>query len=526
MKHYCENCGKELGPLQIVCPSCLYCSFSDNLDSAKSVSSILTASQLELNTQWDRYKCGKDGICGHGFAAEDLNSFYDKIRGNQVEDVGRDNSPRGPDRIVNGTDYIQTKYCSTPHKSVEAAFNSSEKGGNYAYWENGKPQTLEVPYDQYDECVDIMKQKIAQGKVTDQNGNVITDTNKAYDIVKRGNYTYQQAKNVARAGNIDSLKFDFQTGAVSAFSSFGISFAINLALTFLTNSKNRLSVGEAIKLALLTGLKNGTISMTTHILTSQMLKTGLGRSLAALATKCSKGIVDEIWKTDVGKNLIQDLAKTIISKEISGGAAKQVVVKFLRTNAVGQLVTFVVSSIPDTIDVIRGRISGSQFIENLVVTSSSLAGATVGGILLGRFGGAAALGGALAGGQLAGWLSQSISGFIHKKDSEKMQKIIKVAMIELSNDYLIQSEDEFNDCVLAIQGDGAINTDFLKSLYSVGKETDDDFLRAKFAYKYLEYYFSAVIRRRKTLKLRDPKSQQLIMKYVEELGRDIDALNK
>ena len=46
-----------------------------------------------------------------------------------------------------------------------------------------------------------------------------------------------------------------------------------------------------------------------------------------------------------------------------------------------------------------------------------------------------------------------------------MQKIIKVAMIELSNDYLIQSQTEFDDCIRAIRADGAINTNLLRIMY-------------------------------------------------------------
>ena len=263
-----------------------------------------------------------------------MNAFHDYIAGHDVELSGRDYSLYGADRTVDGIQ-IQTKYCATPKASIEAGFPNS-KSGNYAYWDTktGKPQLLEVPSDQYDKCVALMREKIKEGKVVDANGNKVTNPDEATNIVKKGKYTYQQAKNVTKAGNIDSLKFDFETGIITACSAFGISFAINFCMALLSRDKNGLSLEEALKLSYLEGLKSGTISMSSHIATSQVLKTSFGRYLAAYATKGSKKVVDFMWQTDAGKKLIHQVAKNILQKKVPGGAAKQVVVKFLRTNTV------------------------------------------------------------------------------------------------------------------------------------------------------------------------------------------------
>lgn len=350
----------------------------------------------------------------------------------------------------------------------------------------------------------------------------ITNPDEAKNIVKKGDYTYQQAKNVTKAGNIDSLKFDLETGVIVAFSSFGISFAINLCMTLLSKDKTGLSLDEAIKLSYLEGLKSGTISMTSHVATSQILKTSVGRSMAAYGTKGSRNVVNFIWQTDTGKKIIQKVAKNIIQKNVSGGAAKQVVVKYLRTNAVSQLAFFLVTSIPDTWDLLRGRISGNQFLKNLIVSGTSLAGVTVGAVLAGRYGGFAALGGAVIGGGAVGWATKKIADFIYKDDSERMQKIVKAAIVELSNDYLIQTEEEFDLCMNMIKVDKAINTDLLKCMYSAGKTDDgeDDFLRANIAYRALEYYFGATARNRKTLRL--VNNQDTINESIDKLASDID----
>ena len=122
MKHYCLKCGAELDEGTLICPHCHSCSYIDIMtQGANSVSSVLSAQQIEFNTQWLKYKCGPNGLCGHGYAAEDANSMSDMLGGHQVTLSGRDNSLSGPDRIVDGV-RIQTKYCQTAKQSVMAGF--------------------------------------------------------------------------------------------------------------------------------------------------------------------------------------------------------------------------------------------------------------------------------------------------------------------------------------------------------------------------------------------------------------------
>jgi hypothetical protein len=67
-----------------------------------------------------------------------------------------------------------------------------------------------------------------------------------------------------------------------------------------------------------------------------------------------------------------------------------------------------------------------------------------------------------------------------------------------------------------------------KCLYSAGKTKngEDDFLRARIAYKSLEYYFGATIRNRKTLHLSLPKTRETIDKYINSLALDIDEATR
>ena len=118
--------------------------FSESVNGVASVASTKCIN----DTQWAKYHTKG----GHGFAAEDANALADKLRGKHVEKVGVNNAKNDADRIVNGME-IQTKYCSTASKSIDAAF----KNGVYHY----PGQVIEVPKDQHAETVRIAKAVIS-----------------------------------------------------------------------------------------------------------------------------------------------------------------------------------------------------------------------------------------------------------------------------------------------------------------------------------------------------------------------------
>ena len=350
MKHYCYNCGTEMSSNQLNCPKCGHCCILDEMDLkekqekarkegsndvAKNLNGILAAQQIEANTQWTKYRTGPFGRSGHGYAAEDANGLNDVLWGKDVDFSGRDNSKFGPDRVVDGQ-RIQTKYCKTAAASVNAGFDPET--GMYAY----EGQVLEVPKDQYDDCLEFMREKIRNGKVPGH-----TDPDDASQIIKKGDVTYLQAKNIAKAGNIDSLIFDAKTQTVTAFSAFGISFAINLGMLILFHSKSKEDVKDSMKMAFLKGLENGTIAMSSGILTSQLLRTQFGRNFAAAMQWGAKNGVEYIYQFDAGRQLVHKLVKVLFNKEIYGGAAKNAATRFLRTNAISNFVLFVVVNSQD-----------------------------------------------------------------------------------------------------------------------------------------------------------------------------------
>lgn len=64
----------------------------------------------------------------------------------------------------------------------------------------------------------------------------------------------------------------------------------------LFRDKGNLNIKEAMQLAFLSGLQNGTIAMTSGILTSQVLKTQFGRNLAAYVQWGAKSGIDSAYK--------------------------------------------------------------------------------------------------------------------------------------------------------------------------------------------------------------------------------------
>ena len=530
--HYCPSCGTEMKEKQLLCPKCGVCCdlFDMGIDCSDKkkktsgdsrvlpqVAAHLDGNQIEKNIQWTKYRTPQS----HGFAAEDANAYNERLRGKHVEQIGRSNEKNGADRITDGQ-YIQTKYYQSAKGSVAAAFDKST--GGYKYKDNnGGPQILEVPKDQYEEALIYLKERIKNG---DMKNVGIDNPADAEKIIKKGDYTYKQAKNIAKAGTIDSLKFDIKTGTIIALGSFGVSFSINLGITLLFRKKNGLSVSDAIKMSLLSAFKSGIIIIGGHVANMQLLRTAIGRKIAAIATLKSKHLVDAIWETDTGKMIITKIAKSIINKSVTGGAAKNVVTKSLRTTAITQTVMFVATSVPDTVSVIKGNVSRGQYLKNMCVGGAAAVGAYLGqmagGAITSESGGWGAIPGGLIGGFVFQQGAQWIGNELCENDANKMLRLVLLAKIQLANDYLIQTQDEFDYVDRNLSYYKVIDPEFLVAMYIVGRKDNDDIKRVQLAYTRMEYYFNKAIRKRRVIHL--DKLNDRIDTSIKELVSDINNI--
>ena len=178
---------------------------------------------------------------GHGFAAERANNQIDNMTGKNARIVGDDNAKNGADRVVNGVN-IQSKYCATGGKCVSECF---DENGNFRYYNNdGSAMQIEVPSDKYDSAVESMNDRIKAGR----GPKGVKD---AREIIRKGHFTYDQAKNIAKAGTIDSLKYDAVDGIKIGAYSGGISAAVTFAVA-MWNGK---SFDEALEQSVAAGLR-------------------------------------------------------------------------------------------------------------------------------------------------------------------------------------------------------------------------------------------------------------------------------
>ena len=430
---------------------------------------------------------------GHGFAAEQMNDYWDKVHGHDAKVVGGNNAKNGADRIVDGIE-IQTKYCKTGSKCIGECFEN----GRFRYINSaGKPMQIEVPSDKYDDAIKAMESRIKRGEVPG-----ITNPKEAKNIIRKGNFTYEQARNVARFGTVESITLDAANGTIVASYAFGISTAMNFAVS-VWNGK---PFDEALKNSASAGLKVGGAAFVTTVLSSQMQRTALNSLL--------RGSTDQIVKL-MGPKASAYLANAFRSgANLSGAAAMQSASKLLRGNAITGAITVAVLSSFDVANLFRGRISGKQLFKNVSKTAATVAGGT-GGWMAGASAGAAigslvpgigtAIGGfaggligSLAGGSAAGKASSAVLDGMIEDDALEMQGILEQEFKQLAEDYLINQKEAEKICDRL---SGIVDGDFLKKMFASES-------RHSFANKRMLPLFEDVAKRRQKVIL--PSEEDMV----------------
>jgi len=444
---------------------------------------------------------------GTGFAAEDANALFDERMGHTVKRTGLNNAKNGPDRIVDGV-RIQTKYFDSASRTVNAAFDSET--GLYRY----DNMQLEVPKDQYEAAVNLMEKRIAEGKVPG-----VTNPAEARELVRQGNVTYQQAKNIARAGNIDSLTYDARNSAIICSAAFGIGFVMEFGAGIWRGES---TVG-ALKNAALKGVQTAGIAFFTSVGSAQLLRTQTAR----MGTVFVRSGLKHASKTNLGKSVIHKIAKVSLGKSVTGAAAVNHVSKLLRSNAITGAVTVTVLALPDLYRAsISGRASWAQLGKNLVVNATGVA-AGIGGWAGGAAAGAA-IGSAIPGvgtvaGGIAGIVLGTVGGgvaggmgakkamdYLVKDDAVEMQNILNEELPRIVNDYLF-TQQEF-DKYLELVAD-VIPSGFLGDLYAAKN-------RPAYIRQHFEEYAYEIIRNRQPIVM---VADENVLAFIEEMLERVEA---
>lgn len=438
------------------------------------------------------------GAMKHGYAGENVNNLYDNILGKNAKIVGADNAKNGPDRSVDGN-LIQTKFCSSGRSCINQCF---DKNGNFKYIDNlGKPMKIEVPKDKYEEAIRVMREKIEAGKIPN-----VSDPNKANEIVKQSPFTYNQAKNIAKFGTIESLTFDAVEGVKIAGTTMIITSAISFAYSIWSGEKYE----EALKSACVNGIKVGGITWVSNIAAKQMARTGVMKA----GLKSGSDYIVKAMGSKTAAKIVNSLR--IGSTPIYGGAAINSLSKMLRGNVITGIATTIVLSSADVFRFFNGNVSGAQLGKNITKTGVGVAGGTAGwvggaatGAALGSFvpiigTGIGGFIGGVTGAFLGGGAAQKVADIILddwleiKDDIEIMLDILNKVFGELAFEYLLSEKE-----IEIIIGE-------LKSLDLKSKMMDmyASSNRQEYARKLLKTLIEEEVKSRKKVKL--PKDQDLL----------------
>lgn len=356
---------------------------------------------------------------GHGVAAEYLNDRIDNLSGYDAIQLGNDNAKNGADRIVNGIE-IQTKYYSTATRSVNAGFDDTT--GMYKYiGKNGKPMQLEVPKDQYEKAVAVMENKIKSGKVAG-----IKDPKMAKSLIRKGNVTYEQAKNYSKFCSKESLLYDATSGAIVGLSAFGISGAISFSLTYLQTK----DFAKALNVAIVSGIKNGGMAFCIYMLGTQAQRIA--------------GINALVNMLDVSSSSM--FGKALINATGSRAGANAL----LRGTLVTSVATMAVTSGYEIYKMMDDRISKSQCIKNITVGAGGIAGAAGGAMAGAALGSVVPVVGTFVGGVLgavagaaggSGLMKGIMDEFIDDDNVIKATNF-KNQMIYLSQKFMLDEKEQ------------------------------------------------------------------------------------
>lgn len=374
---------------------------------------------------------------GHGFAAEKANHLYDVVTGKDAKIVGGDNAKNGADRLVDGQ-LIQTKYCASGSKCIAETI---DENGVFRYMDGaGKPMQIEVPSDMYDAAVQAMEERIKRGQIPG-----VTDPETAKEIVRKGRFTYEQARNVAKAGTVESLTYD----AVNGIKLAGTAMGLTALLSYATNVWQGKSKSDALDAACFDGICVGGITWIASILTAQVGRTGVEGTLR----------VGTDWVVkQMNSKVVNALANAFrTGNNIYGASAANHVSKTLRGHVAVTIIVTTVLSVDDFIALFSREISGKQAFKNICKTTSGVAGGA-GGMWAGAAAGAkiGALGGApgIAISSTVGGIIGGVAGSIGASkavsagldatiddDSVDIGKLMERTFGQLAHDYLLSQAE-------------------------------------------------------------------------------------
>lgn len=447
---------------------------------------------------------------GHGEMVERAHNMLDRLSGHDVKWLGPTNVKDGADRVVDGS-FIQVKYYNSARGTLNSAFDAST--GKYRYLaSDGSPMKLEVPKDQYEKVLEGFKDKIRRNEVPG-----VTDSECAKDIVCKGKLSYHQARNLTKAGTVESLTYDAATGAVVCSCAMGISFVFSAYSTYRQTGDMR----KAVQAGMLTGTQVFGTTFVQHVLASQLSRTGLSDAIIGPSQVLVQKMGYKATQT-----IVNGLRALSGKSMLSGAAASSHLAKVLRGNVLTSVVTMAVLSVPETYRLVNRRISGSQYAKNMAVLAASIAagagGMVAAGVAAGKIASVAgttvapgvgtvvgAVGG-FVGGAVGTLVAGTVGGILHEDDAVAMSRLLNALVSVMASEYLLDQK-EMDAVVDAL---GKVSQHTLTDLFETVRSSDEqeNVLRA-----FLAPIFDEVVSGREAFKL--PIAQE-IEEAVEDLAEE------
>lgn len=407
-----------------------------DIQKAAELGGVTESLSRDANVAFNEIKGYMNGKRSGGYTAEYGNNAFDRITGKDVKNAAQElvnghQKKNGADRIVNGIN-IQTKYYKSASESIGAAFE--HKQAKYLN-DDGTMMQIEVPRDQYENAVQLMRKRIQDGQVPKE-----TNPDNAPKYVRKGWFTYFQANNIAIAGTVEGLSVDVAQGITCSLPGAGITAAI----TFATAVWDGKDLKEAAKVCAFSSLKVIGKSTATYVLTMQLSRSKIWDIFAA-NTKTKDQIIKSVgtFNNPIAKTA-NDLAGGISSSALAKtGVGKAVGLdKMTGQKLIGGTVTAVVMFGPDVLKAVQGNISGTQLLKNSVVSGAGLVGSAIGTAIPIPFVGTA------IGGAAGSFVAKKLLDNYVEDDMVAMYRILREEFLDIvmvfhfnkdESDYIIQA---------------------------------------------------------------------------------------
>lgn len=348
----------------------------------------------------------------------------------------------------------------------------------------------------------------------------VSDPEAALDIVRKSNLSYQQVRNLAKPGTVESLVYDFAECSITCTSALGISAVCAFAQALWSTRDPK----EAAKCAIVTGLRVYGLSFAGSVIASQLSRTSFMNAVNPLAASIAK---------KAGPKAAQEVVNAFRAmagkKAIYGAAAQKSFAKFIGSNAITQGVMFVVFAAPDTYKLIEGRLSGAQYTKNMASLLVSFGGTIAGTALVGAVAGrkltdkvdkkavqlVGMLGGLAVGG-LAGAVSKAAGDLVREDDAAWTARMFNAVFVNMEIENLLTVEEQ-EAVVSRLDASKGSLRKLQESLVSSGEQEKE--IR-----EYLEPLFEEVLKTRKQVSECDVIALSADMVDVLEEGDERDEV--